>query len=743
MKAANIEIIFCNEINETEYYEEFNIDDQSFIIKKGKIETKIQFNDFDEEIGKKVCKCQLIKKTNESKQIYSGLIEIYLDTINRAFCFIQKTKGKTLELSFYSPNDKIDNFINNQFNISSDNIPDFPISPNSMGTEERANIILINIPIAYYITIIDKKAKKEDIKIENLFKSVEDGENDNSYKFCFFVDKLKKFVYRKIECLEELNFKKNYDDYNIYVDTIYKGLLEILKKNINNKDEYRKLFDKNIPIEDLLNKKKYIFPKKILQKEINKDSHIDFIFKVILIVLIKEKYEEVKDLLKGKISPNYFITIHQKLLENKVKICKEKNLEIYEKFLLLIYIYQTKKLFDKNYLIQYFNVKDFEVVEKGSPLNLAIQFCSEFIETLDCNSNFFYALLCIDGGIYKYKYKKEEGISYTINTFGFDMYSLKTIKHHLEDMIPNIIIITNEKENEGHEEANTNISVGFTKLFINNIRKYGNIQYEKKYKEKRINKKYGFIISKIIIHELFSHKKGSFSKIGLNFDSPWSFKDKEGEIRFVSQFFSLEQYKKIDLIKIEDKIRENIDGESGYFLEFFFGKIFNKYTVELMDQLIKEKVDLSVLFDTNLWHKKIDVLIEYVKLKYFLVKKYKNNKSDFEKLNEDLEINEQIKEMQNIIREKENSKDIEECIKLFFLSDDAYGHPNSNIIMNNGPKINIPKYKINKYYTSQSYANNTQGLNISRLLREALSPNTSLSRYQELYPLIKSRLFKK
>ena len=256
MKGARIEIIFCNKISKTEYYDVFTINEQSFFIKQGIIETTIQFNDLEEEIGKKVCKCQLTKKTKESTITYSGLIEIFLNTINRAYCFIQKTKGMTLELCFYSPKDKIDNFINNKFNISNED-KDFPIMPNSMGTERQANIILINIPIDYNITINDKNVKKEDIKILTLLKSIEDFDfdSDNSYKICFFVDKLKDFVFRKIEYLDELNFGKIYDEYNNDVETIYKAIIGVIKKNSNNISEYQNIFNKNIPIGDLLIKK--------------------------------------------------------------------------------------------------------------------------------------------------------------------------------------------------------------------------------------------------------------------------------------------------------------------------------------------------------------------------------------------------------------------------------------------------------------------------------------------------------
>ena len=56
---------------------------------------------------------------------------------------------------------------------------------------------------------------------------------------------------------------------------------------------------------------------------------------------------------------------------------------------------------------------------------------------------------------------------------------------------------------------------------------------------------------KIIFLELFSDKMGSFNKIGLHFDLPWSFKKNEGEIRFISQFFTSDQYKNIELVKLK------------------------------------------------------------------------------------------------------------------------------------------------------------------------------------------------
>ena len=194
-------------------------------------------------------------------------------------------------------------------------------------------------------------------------------------------------------------------------------------------------------------------------------------------------------------------------------------------------------------------------------------------------------------------------------------------------------------------------------------------------------------------------------------------------------------------MNLTDEIVRNMNGETGYFLEFFFGKILNKYTIELMDQLIKEKVDLSVLLNTNLWHKKIELLNEYVKLKYFIVNKYKNDRIDFEKL-KNFNIYEQIKEMKELIIKKEGSNDIEKIIKKFFMSDDDNSIRN-NIIMKNEPKNTISKYKINRYFTNQSEKNIVQGLNMNKIIKKALDPNTSLREFNELYPLIKSRIFRK
>jgi len=323
----------------------------------------------------------------------------------------------------------------------------------------------------------------------------------------------------------------------------------------------------------------------------------------------------------------------------------------------LIYIYQNKNYLEeeeRDYLVQYYHVKD---IEEGSPLKLALKFLDDFTDNLDYDSPFFYPLLSIDGGIYYYKYNQKNGDNTFLKTYGFDMYSLATIKNHLKNLIPNIIV---KDENGGDEDAQTNYTVGIISLNINQISNYG-IKDIDKYNKNNNNKHFGFVLSRILLHELYGHKKSSFSKNGLIKYSPTVFKDIDENIRYLSTIFGEEIYKSIDDINLKEKSEREKEGDSGFFLEYFFGKINCKYTTEIIDKLIKNRIDLSVLLDINLWHKKIETLKDYVKYKYFINEKYQNTSPLL-----NLDINEQIKEMKNLIFKNEKSDNIEDIIEKFY-----------------------------------------------------------------------------
>ena len=77
------------------------------------------------------------------------------------------------------------------------------------------------------------------------------------------------------------------------------------------------------------------------------------------------------------------------------------------------------------------------------------------------------------------------------------------------------------------------------------------------------------------------------------------------------------------------------------------GKIEDKYTTFIIDE-IKNKTRLGILLDTKLWHKELQTLIEYVKLKYLIIIGYKEDN-----INNESDIHQQINKMKEFIKDYE------------------------------------------------------------------------------------------
>ena len=256
--------------------------------------------------------------------------------------------------------------------------------------------------------------------------------------------------------------------------------------------------------------------------------------------------------------------------------------------------------------------------------------------------------MCLDSGIFRCKYKKEK--TYELTTYGFNMYSIETIKNHLYNLIPNIFILSDYMDSDYYCETYDGIG-----LVTINTKKFGK-DIEKRTDDNKIRSHKAFILSKYLFHKLFGHTKSSFGKDYNKFYSPVCFKDKLENLRFLSNenddnlFINLNDLN--DLSKI---IHSESTGDSGYFLEFFFGFINNEYTLNILED-IEDHTNLGILLDTNLWHKRISDFQKYVELKYYII----NNSIDQEKINLDLNITEQINQMKNIIEniiEPDENKD--------------------------------------------------------------------------------------
>ena len=328
-----------------------------------------------------------------------------------------------------------------------------------------------------------------------------------------------------------------------------------------------------------------------------------------------------------------------KKLEHNYKIIKKDNdLTIFTKILLLINIFLSDSLkYDDE--IKYCKLK---FLHQESPLFLAVKFLKEFIDELDYESNFYYPLLLIDGGLFEYIYPMDTQQSVILHTFGINMNSLEDIKAHLKELIPDIIVYTNNYPKDDYS-----FIMGHVGIVNLNLRILGN-ECIQQIEDENIRKHKGFILSKVLFHEIFGHKKNLYSSDskGKTIYSPSCFKDK-GILRFLPSENESDLFKDVRLVDF--KILRKSKGDSGYFLEFFFGKIDNEYTLDVIEE-IEDETQLGVLLNANLWHREIDLFKRFIKLKKYL---FDNNIR--ETINNNNAISEQINEMEILIqKEKDN-----------------------------------------------------------------------------------------
>ena len=161
------------------------------------------------------------------------------------------------------------------------------------------------------------------------------------------------------------------------------------------------------------------------------------------------------------------------------------------------------------------------------------------------------------------------------------------------------------------------------------------------------SKHYAFILSKILIHEFFGHKKSCYSKSEINDNSIISFRDECGEIKLISSHDKDgDLFKNKNLILSSEEI-DTFDGDSGFLIEYFLGKIENYYTFQLIDN-IEKRTNLSVLLDSKLLHTDLNTFREYIKLKIIISQLLPKME-----INKELNISQQIDIMKTkILKEK-------------------------------------------------------------------------------------------
>ncbi len=587
------------------------------------IEMQIQFDDLEIELGKKVCLIELFYFKEGKKISQASYIEIYLGN-NTAYCFLDIIEGITYEFIFYRNDMKA--FVKNEFYIYIKSCDKkIPINLNTMELNDRANLILINCHYSANYLVNDKC----EIELGRFTSEIPNFYKTNSYFLFFNNNDFEKTISRELKPINRLNFYDTYNENNSRVEDMYNSIKIIIDADEKN----FKINLKNIVMcyKDLIKimYNNYVFPKSILKKELNKTDYIDFIYKIVVLSYINKELEKNENIplpalkdLTGKLNKSY------------TKIKNDKNIEIYEKVLLLINIYLSK-LFKYDNELNYLNIKN---VDKESPLALSVNFLNKFIEDLDYESQFYYPLLLIDGGLFNLKYKYD----FWLRTFGANMNTIGDIKAHLKNLIPNIIIISDKFKGKniddyGYVMPQIGIVTLNTKLLGNDIYKKGYNEKEKKHK--------AFIIFRVLYHELFAHKKSSLNKNWINENKKLSancFKDQiDGKFKFLPDENTDDIYKDINELKITEINKST--GDSGYFLEYYFGKINNEYIVDILDEY-ENKIYLGILLDSNLLHKKIKEFQSYIRLQKYMID---NNLNFF--IDNNNNIMEQIKQMELII----------------------------------------------------------------------------------------------
>jgi hypothetical protein len=510
-----------------------------------------------------------------------------------------------------------------------------------------------------------------------------------------------------MEEINQLNFDKLYAQNHEDVDKMYDIFIKILESKEKNETKnliknFKDIYDsKKYNLEQIV-KKKYIYSKKILEADLNKECYFDFRFKLISFLLFGENISNEE---------NYGIdglkNIHTKFLENREKLDKDKLLKTYEKIFLLIAIYSSELLYKDDYIIHYFHIKN---IEKDSPLFFAYEFLYNFINDLSYDSIFYYPLLSIDGGLYKYHYKKYTGNEY-LSTYGFNMLSLDKIKEHLQNLIPEVLIWSKyiEDVNAKTDPLNGNV--------ILNINQFKDINLDKNELEEYASKHHAFILSKILIHELFGHKKSSYSKEGKNHNSIISFRNEHGELNIIDSNDDKNNIFKDTKEIFDGKNPYSFKGDSGYFIEYFLGKINNEYTIAVIDT-IQNDTNLSKLLDSKLWHTDISTFKEYLKLKSICLDLFKEkNICDNGTINKEIELmKEKILEKGIEIEDQESTEKIQDKIepeeKINSLFNDTW-KKRKNIIIKKGKDTSSDKKdekkEVNNSFLKEFFAEFTHG----------------------------------
>ena len=647
---------------------------------------------FIKDQGKKIVEFRLKPKSDKKDDEFCFYLYIYFG-INKVYCFIDQKKGKLYDICFLDT--KISSIEYDEFNLDLEYI-------NKMTDDSRSRIVFINCPLEIVINQIEtglsnyippslfKSNKSFQISffdfIADAFsvKEIKPDENDeklliveyikekqdNLYEF---YDKLKEFIddevgdekkfiqlfyevklekkifnfsQKKDVLIKELSDKKIYKliyiymlwlIYNIIFSSNKKEAIDNKDKNVNNINNYEaanniNTDNKNKNVNNINNSDKdasnIIINNKDKDKNNINNNDNNFI----------NMNNNSKDAIIGEEETicNYSIS---EIFENVTKFYEtyenDDELSNYQKVLLfcsnsIYYILLNDKAAYKNSGLNYIKFKN---IKNNSVFGRCFQFLKDFINNLNNNSEIFYPLLLLDCGLY---------IHFNDPTYGFDFEKCEIIKEHLLDLLPEAFFIYEKKELLG-EEKGFNFK-GFKTIFLNKSTVLENYQGNPIEEDNNIKavKHYATRSSKFFMHESFGHIKFIYQKKEAP-SSPGYFYNKDKIfIEMTNKHDKTIENKAKNYFKINQRY---IGGESGNFLDYFFG-IFNN---QLIMDLIYEINYIGKLIDNAKYFTEpnLETLKKYIIFKYITSEK----NIEFEE-KEDTNLKEDIIKMEEAFKKK-------------------------------------------------------------------------------------------
>ena len=585
-------------------YDQFFIDDKEYKINE-KILAKIQFNDFEKEIGSKIVTIKLIDIDNESTDFS------YFEVIpgeNYGLLFPGRS-GLTRDIIFP------DNLLHNIMIKHDKKI----IYQKSFSKR----LLLINISSDFFISIDNIIVTKSLFTI-----STDDSSQVIAYNLNY------RILFNKP--ISPINYKKFFDFYDLRKDDA-ENFVNSIKNLINNTNIKLLQYDilkKEIKYDELMDLFiiKFNLPKAIILRYYNKEEYFNFISNCSLYYI----FSNLKDMINNC---EIFSSIFKYFEEYKNKIKNDINLNFYHKSIAIMefsYWLKTMGSIDKFKEIN-FTYYCCNICEENSPIKSSLLFLEKFIKDLDNGSPFLEPLILIDSGTYIYNNNF---------AFGYGLASKDILKKHLLNIIPDVLFFYSNKETSNDyalsNKANNAVSINLgSRLFS----KYNGLSLNKKIDNDIIRDNLSLRLVFILLQEVFAYKKEEFTIKGdfVNSSNIFFHAEKNNIMSLVNKNSFEKRKNFINIIRDSFK-------DCGKFLEYFFGEFEYGYISELIEIMMENGVNLHFLFNNNLWHDKIETLQEYTKLKY-LVYTFKPEllpDSNFKSIDEEIEEIQKIIKINNI-----------------------------------------------------------------------------------------------